>query len=227
MKRLFFSWFLISIVCFSGCAGFQGKPRPVGPLIEEIPPELNLSWEILDYRDKDSGGDIPLWLSSYLEGGIPAVEKQKEYENYYVFISMNSGSNLGALEQWNIGFSPNTDFARLAADRIERRFLKAAGTYPDDEYGSFFLALIRAASDALWQGVVRDSDFWLLLHSPEADGAAQSRETYNYFILVKGQKALLVPQIRALIQDVKPDDPLSTEQNAAINRVRERFFEGF
>jgi len=181
----------------------------------------------MDFRGKDSGGSIPQWLSSYLEGGIPAVEKQKEYENYYVFISMNSGSNLAALEQWNIGFSPNLDFARLAADRIERRFLKAAGTYPDDEYGSFFIALIRSASDALWQGVVRDGDFWLLRNFPEADGVAQSRESYDYFILVKAEKALLVPQIRTLIQNVKGEAPLSNEQTAAVNRVRDRFFEGF
>ena len=195
--------------------------------MEEIPPEL--SWEILDYRDKASGGDIPLWLSYYLDRGIPAVERLREFEAYYVFVSMNSGANLAALEQWNAGFSPDLDFARLAAARIEKRFFEAATAYPDDEYGSFFIALIRSASDALWEGAVRGSDFWLLRNysDADADGAAVSQESYDYFILVKVEKNRLVPQIRALLQNVQPEEPLSANQTAAVNRVRERFFEGF
>ena len=191
-------------------------------------PEQNLSWEILDYRGKSSGETIPQWLNSFLEGGISAVERLEEFQNYYTFISMNSGTNINALKQWSTGFSPDLDFARLIAVRIENRFLRAARTYPDEAYGSYFIALIRSASDALWEGAVRDSDFWLFRTFYETDDEDRSSwEHYDFFILVKVEKNLLVPQIRTLLENVQPQDPLSPDQNAAVSQVQRQFFESF
>ena len=184
-------------------------------------------WEILDYRNKASGENIPQWLNSFLEGGIAAVERLIEFENYYVFIATNSGNNINALEQWNTGFSADLDFARLAAVRIEDRFIEDARSYPDDEYGSFFIALIRSASDAFWQGAVRDGDFWLFRRFFNDDEAEVERESFDYFILVKVERALLTSQITTLLGNVRPEYPLSSDQQNAVNRVRERFFDSF
>ena len=204
----------------------RGKPGPI-VTTEEPKKEEILVWEILDYRDMASGGSIPIWLNSYLEGGVSAVEKLEEFRNYYIFMGMNSGSNFNALEQWNEGFIPELDFARLAAVRIEKRLLAAVKTYPDDEYGSYYIALIRSASDALWNGAERESDFWLLRSFPDADDLAVSRESYDFFILVKIRKSFLITQVRKLFESVKPEVSLTTDQQSAVNLVQERFFEGF
>ena len=214
---------------FSGCISFQKQPGP-GETMEEIPPEPELSWEILDYRNKASGGTIPQWLSSYLEGGIASVERLGEFQNYYVFVSVNSGTNYNALEQWNAGFSPDLDFPRLVAMRIEKRFLDAATTYPDDAYGGYYIALIRSASDALWRGAVRDSDFWLhrsFVDANDVEGLEAIRESYDYFVLVKAEKKILTPQITELLKSIKPETALSSDQAAAVKQVQDRFFERF
>ena len=229
MKRLSFSKVYVSIILvvyFSGCLIFQQRPDPRAP-VEVTRQEEIFFWEILDYRNSASGESIPQWLDYFLDGGIAAVEQLEEFENYYVFVSMNSGNNLNALEQWNTGFSPDLDFPRLAAVRIENRFLHDARSYPDNEYGSYFLALIRSASDALWQGAVRDGDFWLLRRFYDADGVVLNWESYNYFILVKVERDVLTPQITTLLRDVRPEEPLSTDQQRAVNRVVEQFFENF
>ena len=224
---LFFLLILLAgIMCFSACIIIQSKPGPL-VITEEPRKEENLAWEILDYHDKASGGSIPVWLSSYLEGGINAVEKLEEFSNYFVFIGMNSGGNFNALEQWNESFLPELDFARLVTVRIEKRLLAAVKTYPDDEFGSYFIALIRSASDALWNGAERDSDFWLLRSFPEADDMVISRESFDFFILVKIRKPLLTTQIRRLFENIKPELPLTADQQTAVNLVQERFFEGF
>jgi hypothetical protein len=41
------------------------------------------------------------------------------------------------------------------------------------------------------------------------------------------EKRLLASQIRILFQNVRPLSPLSRDQNAAVTRVQENFFDGF
>jgi hypothetical protein len=186
-----------------------------------------MSWEILDFQNKDREGVFPSWVSLYLTGGNRAVEELWAYQDYYVFISQNTGTNFNALEQWRAAFSADLDFARLAAVRIESRFLAAATSYPDYEYGGYFEALIRLASDAVWEGALRGDDFWLLRKFPEADGFMVRPEMFDFLILVMIEKESFASQISTLFQNVRPLSPLTRDQNAAVTRVQENFFEGF
>ena len=221
--------FLFTVIFLS--AGCLGQQRRQPFLWQEEPPDIqDLTWEILDYQNKDQGKTIPQWVNFYLEGvnsSIEKIENLAEFQDYYVFIGTNTGTNFGALRQWNTAFSPELDFARLAAMRIEKRFLNAAITYPDDEYGGYFIALIRAASDAQWTGAVKKDDFWLYRSTFDAEDPGESRENYDFLILVAVEKNLLAEQIRHLLANVNSAEPLSRYQRNAVSRVQEKFFEGF
>jgi hypothetical protein len=220
-----------------GCA--SGSPAQyTGAAEASSGGQAALSWNIVDYKDKAVGGQIPPWVSAWLEGNGGAearaesraesrAEALEEYQDRRVFIAANSGTHFNALSQWQEGFSPELDFARLAAIRIERRFLGAARKYPDDEYGSFFQTLIRAASDAEWRGCVREDAFWVKREYPGADGVQTDRESWDFLILVTVEKDTLAAQINALIQNTKPEFPITRDQAQAVNRVREQFFDGF
>jgi hypothetical protein len=184
-------------------------------------------YEIIDYKTRAGGDPVPEWVSSYLEGETAAIESLEEYQDRYVFVARNRGSNFKALEQWNLGFVPELDFARLAAVRIERRFTQAAGGFPDSAYGSYFESLIRAASDADWKGVVREDDFWLKHFIPASGENENSGESYDFIILVTIDKTLLASQIQVLLNGIKPQPPPTRDQTSAASRVRDRFFEGF
>ena len=219
-------WILLTVTLVSG--GCSGQQRRQPPLRQEEPRYGSLvSWELLNYRDRDRGGLIPAWASLYLNGNFAAIEKLPEYRDLYVFIGENSGTNFNALKQWEGAFSPDLDFARLAAARIEKRFLDAAVTYPDDEYGSYFEALIREASDAVWEGAQRKDDFWVYRSYPAEDEFSEIGQIYDFLILVCIEKNLLDEQIKTVMQNVKPEAPLSRDQRNAVSRVQEHFFEGF
>ena len=216
---------LLFILFLTGCAG-----EPVEKTVDPgtaASGETGVLWQIVDYRNRAGGGEIPGWVSAYLAGGNAAVEAFEEFQDYYVFISMNSGTNSNALLQWQEGFSPEMDVARLVAVRIENRFLSAGSGNPDRDYGSYFEALIRAASDMSWEWVLREGDFWIYRRFPESEDAPMGREVYDFFVLTIIEKSLLVSRLNALMQGIKPVTSLSRDQAAAVNRVQDRFFDSF
>ena len=226
----FFSILLLPFTVFLvGCGSRQVRQPP----LREEEPEIvrHISWEVLDYKDKDIGSSIPAWVNYYLDNNILQIENYFEFYNHFVFIASNAGTNFNALQQWMNAFSIDLDFPRLAAVRMENRFLNAAVLFPDDEYGSFYEALIRAASDAHWQGAVRAEDFWVSrsfigLDNPETE-SPETWDRYEFLILLIVEKDIMIPQIEMVLQDVQPPSPLSRYQRSAVNRVIEFFFDGF
>lgn len=215
--------FIISLL-FPGCA----SQRRSIPLREEEPQNVrDMSWTIPDYRDREKGLGLPDWVTFYLQGNIAAIENMAEYRNYYVFVSVAHSNNFSALSQWNAAFTPELDFARLAAVRIERRFLNAAAAWPDDEYGSYFECMIRAVSDARWEGAYRHDDFWLYRSFPETDEHKTDKDGFDYLILVIIRKEIMELQTKIILDSVVPEVPLTRDQRSAVNRVRERFFDYF
>jgi hypothetical protein len=223
------AWAAFLVLLLAACAGDpagQGEGRAVTE--EDAGGEL--VYHLTDYKTKAGGGAVPGWVEYYLGGNFispDAPEALEEYQDRYVFIARNRGTNFRALEQWARGFSVELDFARLVAMRIEKRFTQAALGFPDTVFGRYFEALIRAASDAAWEGAVREDDFWLKGFYQGADENAAGGESYDFVILVTVDKALLASQIQPLLFGVTPQAPMSRDQLAAVDRVRERFFEEF
>jgi hypothetical protein len=216
------------------CSGCVGAPAKNSSAPAESPSEsaAPLSWRLIGFKGEsaaynEKGGAIPPWVAAWLEGGGAAVETLEEYQDYYVFIAVNSGVNFNALEQWQEGFSPELDFARLAAARIENRFLGAVQTHPDNDYGSFFETIIRAASDTEWKGMVREADFWIKREFPDADGVETDRESWDFLILITVEKDTFAAQFNTLMGNTKPEFPINRDQTAAVNQVWEKFFNGF
>jgi hypothetical protein len=210
----------MAVLC--ACSGEPAKvvirPESAGP-VEQRRETL----PILDYQDAAAGRAIPEWLICFLAQGSQGVEELEAYRDSYAFVAENWGTNFKALGHWTAGFTAAQDFPRLAAVRIEQRLLRTAVLYPDDEYGEFFAALVKKASDAVYIGAVKTDTFWIKQRAPEN---APGREQYVFFVLVTVGKSLLQTQIQALLAETVPSAP-SREQAAAINRVKETFFEGF
>jgi len=207
---------------------------------------------VTDFRDRDSGYEMPEWVALWLEGGVQAVETLEAHEGRHVFVSRNQGSSLNALHQWAQWFTPELDFPRLAAARIEERFLSGVSR-PDNVYGSFFVSLIRMASDAQWTGAVREDDFWLHRRfypaenngdefaAPQnsfADGGfffdgflfsplPEIEEVWEFLILVSIDRDLFASQLDTVFRSVSPNPPPTRDQVNAANRVIDTFFDGF
>lgn len=227
-KKRLRAWFFLAGMLFSGCVGQQ---RARLPYIADEPPETaEANWIIVDYKNRDHGEEIPEWVNFFLENNISSIEKLNDNQGCYTFLGINSGTNFQALRQWRDAFNPDLDFARLAAARMEKRFLAFAASYPDDEYGGYFEEMIRAASDARWTGAIKQDDFWIYRHfqgEDEITGTASDKPLYDFLILVVIDKGTLAAQINTLLRNVQSPVPLTRDQRNAVARIQERFFEDF
>jgi hypothetical protein len=215
----------------------QAQGRAQGSAYTGTPPLE--PFEIMDYEAKAEGGDIPEWVSRYLAEGVRGVEEIPEFQDKYVFVGLGEGPNFKALSQWEAAFTPAQDLARLVASRIEARLIAAAQTaIPDDTYGAFFETLVKNASNARYQGAVKETSFWVRQFPPvdeaetdeesEEQGSIETdREIYDFLILIGIDRNQLEPQINSLFNAVKTELNPKRDQAAAINRVGEKFFEGF
>jgi hypothetical protein len=213
------AFILSSCITDSGRRAFE---LPVIPVEEVKPPR---PFTILDYKNKTTGAAIPEWVNLYLNSGLREVEALKTYQGNFVFVYRNEGNNFNALQLWKENFSAELDFPRLAAARIEARF-SAAVPYPDEEYGSFYEALIRAASDASWTGAAMADDFWIRKKYP-ANETEDEQENWEFLVLVTIEKSRFSSQLETVFKNINPVPPPNVNQIAAANRVKEQFFEKF
>jgi hypothetical protein len=227
MKPFFrISGALLGFWLFFACAGEPPKII-IRPEDQEKPPDQRETepYTLINHQDAAAGKDIPEWVDLFLEQGAGAVEGMEAFSGRYVFIGVNRGNNSKALAQWAEAFTAAQDFPRLAAVRIEQRLIRAASLYPDDEYGEFFETLVKNASDAAYSGAVKEADFWILRRLHE--DSSPRREQYDFFILVTIEKTLFQAQVRGMMNNMSPAVPPTRDQAAAVNRIRETFFEDF
>ena len=174
---------------------------------------------IIETKSGSSARSIPGWLLTYIDGGNRAVEQIDFYKDKYVFIDVNEGENFSLLNKWAENFTTEQDFAILAAIRIEERMIQTSSLYPDDEYGKFFLAMVKNAYSAEYQNAVKEETFWFKKSSPA--------EIYYYFILITIDKIKMQSIIRDMIARAYTEASPSGSQGVSVNRLRQTFFEGF
>jgi hypothetical protein len=207
--------FLIT-ACFAAPAAFVD----LGPM--PAYQERNSITEIIDYEN-----DMPEWVSRYNSAGLAGIEALPEYADRYVFISRQIGNSLEPLLLWAAGFSVERDFPRLVSARVQERFIADSGGNPGDEYGGYFEAMVKSASDTAFQGASREGSFWIKKRIFEDDGVSPAGEVYEYLIMTSIDRETLQRQINMLLITTRPDKPLVGKQSAASMRLRLNFYEGF
>jgi hypothetical protein len=214
----------LGALLFSSC--LIQPPKPTVKLV--IAPEEDKEkreFVILDYKDKNKGENIPEWANSWFTSGVREIETLNAYRGRFVFIQRNEGNNFNALDLWKNGFNAELDFPRLAASRIEAR-LCAGVPHPDAEYGAFYEALIRGASDALWAGAVSQGDCWIQKrYLPSED--APEEVAWEFLILVTIEKAYFSSQLNSVIESLNLNPKPTEEQKISISHIKERFYDGF
>jgi hypothetical protein len=234
------------ILALSGCLLSRRREIPL-PGVPEKPAVAageeeggsvsNFTLQIQDYEGRSAGGSIPEWVNRYFAEGAGSVEKMAEYQGKYLFVAKNQGINPKALSQWQAAFSPFQDFAQLAAARIEARLTRGAGgNYPENVYGPFFEAVVKKAYDTKYQAVQKGKGFWVYLlpqglpavpgeGEAEAEGAA-ARPVYIFLAPLSIDRPAFETQVDGIFDSAKTDLSLTRSQEAAVERVRENFFDG-
>ncbi|MDR0465469.1 MAG: hypothetical protein LBG94_10215 [Treponema sp.] len=185
--------------------------------------------DITGTKDDSPTGYLPAWLSFYIIGGLEAVENLYRFNDKYVFVAVNESDNLAALNRWAENFSAAHDLAVLAAARVEKRMISSASLYPDDEYGLFFERMVKSAYNGEYPGAAKEETYWIKTktnNSGELIGNDQS-EIIMYFILLSIDKKTMQTVIDGLAAQTAASVTLTRNQSAAVNRLRQTFFNGF
>jgi hypothetical protein len=214
--------FALSGACASGT---ETIPLPVPGSGWNLPPEEPYS--IGNYRGSVSDGELPRWVSRYLEEGIAGLEAMDEFAETYVFVAENSGTDSGALARWARGFSPDQDIAQLVARRVQARFPGSDTGSPDREYGRYFENLVRAAADTVYEGSERRDDFWFQKEYPAGDGERPEEKVNVFLILLTIDKTALRAQLEPALAKAAEGIETTKDQASAINYLRTSFFDGF
>jgi hypothetical protein len=213
---ILFTGSFLTAACFSG----PDTPVKLGPV--SAYQERNSIAEIIDYEN-----DMPEWVGRYAASGIAGIEALPEYEGRYVFISRQAGNSLEPLRLWLAGFSVERDLPRLVSARIQARFITGGNGNPVDEYGRYFEAVVKNASDTAFEGSSREGSFWIKKRIFGDDGISPVGEVYEYLIMISVDKETLQRQINMLLTTTRTDEVSSREQATASMRLRLNFYEGF
>ena len=233
---------LLAAIIFTACSSQKGKiifrPDPV----ENVPQEQtgsSESWQIIETQSGPGETEIPVWVRSYLDGGRRGLESLDTYSGKYIFVGKNQGGNFNALQQWADSFTAEQDLPRLIVRRVERRLVASAALYPDDEYGEYFAHMIKKVSYEEYPGAVKEQIFWLkqkkIPVSGEDDDGSEIEippedidlERYEFLVLLSIDKETLQTTIQNIMTNIKTSTAPTRDQTAAINKIRQTFFEGF
>jgi hypothetical protein len=226
--------FLLAIL-FAACTSQKNKvlfiPDPAKDnLYGQSDPNETL--QIIETKNGPGETGIPEWVHRYYESErLRSIESLNAYSGKYVFVGENRGDNFHALQQWANSFTTAQDLSRLIVQRTEQRLIDGASLYPDDEYGEYFVILIKKVSDGEYAGAVKEQTFWLKqkvqsINTNEEDSVTVF-ERYVFLILVSIDKELLQNQIQKIMEEIKPAVSPTRNQTTAINRIKTAFFEGF
>ena len=200
-----------------------------------LPPKQEIPvLRILDYRNRNEGANLPLWLRRYLDNGIAETESLDAYQGSYLFIASIRSARLSVITQWLGNYYPDRDFARLAAQRIQKRFERGLTDKPPDMmYGPNYEQAIKTAYSYSFWGAIRQDNSWVLaLPAIQDEETKPEQARYWGFILVSIPRETLEIQVNELLSKVANSKTrggrhATKEQNAAFDHIKERFFEQF
>ncbi|MDR1147457.1 MAG: hypothetical protein LBK66_02385 [Spirochaetaceae bacterium] len=218
------------------------------------PAESSRIIEILDYQGYSGGVELAGWVSVYINGGIPALEKLDEFAQYYVFVAEQYSSNLDTLRQWADNFSVEHDFPQLVFLRVYRRLTSNISSNPDELYGSFFETMVKRTASRRWPAAQKNGEIWALVRrvpsgppsgasdeesATQPDGASAAQpgsepanwyddsKLYSYLILCVIDKAEIENSLKMLMNDIVIDKTFTRAQSSAINSIKSNFFNDF
>ena len=217
--KIIFSLNIFILIFLLSCTG-QNKAFIPDPDFSVYAAEKKIEIDdIIKTKTNVPAGSMPEWLLLFAEGGNKAVEQIDSFKDKYVFVSVNEGANFLLLNKWAENFSTEQDFAVLAAVRIEERMIQGASLYPDDEYGAFFLTMVKKAYSAEYQNTAKEDSYWFV--------KASAPDTINFFLLITIEKNTMQTVIRNMMTQAYSETSPRGAQGLAVNRLRQNFFEGF
>lgn len=217
MKKVILMTIVAALVAtaFMSCVSQPKKDddKTAKPTLAPPPPP-----QIIEHKTSDFGGNVPKWV----EKTALEMEKDKEYEDYYVFIVDESGQNLDGLKTYSKNFVAADAVARMVSNRVESKFVGAAAG-DKDMLETYMEQVVKNVSQAQFSGLRVNDEFWVKKRYFMQDGSVD-KEEYRYLFLITVPRKSIDDAVRNGFD--KAPKPKTEEEKAAVDRVKDAWGEG-
>jgi outer membrane murein-binding lipoprotein Lpp/Holliday junction resolvase RusA-like endonuclease len=171
--------------------------------------------------------DLPQWLSSYLDSGVPGVEKLPDYKDKYCIVAdeMGTGNNTKVLQQlltWVNNFNAQQQIGAQINTRVASVFKANENKVPDNEESRRkFSNAINTLISASYSGARKEGDWWV---KQRVESKGQETEIrYTVYVLYSIPKKTLEDQIVTQVGKIKKENPgLDAAFDAVTATILER-----
>ena len=207
-KKIIAAAGLFTLLCASlfAQAGLKGKD----PVMNTGTPE------VIDYKGKALGSEIPGWVKAVSDGAIRKVYKSLEIDQSEdkIFVIYNTGKDLDFLKIWTDQIDARAEVVNAIETTIAQTVeseLKTANV--NDAATKEKKARIYSASmtNLTLNGLMKEADYWIKTRTPKVDVKTPEKTSdydieYTYYVVFSINKANFDRQMKAAMDDVPDND---------------------
>jgi hypothetical protein len=192
---------LLMAVSLAACASSREAKQP-----DRISLTSSGKVEIIEHKGTQYGqSELPQWVASYIDRGLPAVEALPDYKGKYCIIAEEYGPALQQLMTWVNNFNAQQQIGAQISTRVASTFKANENKLPDnDDSKRKYSNAINTLVAASYSGARKESDWWT--HQRVTQGK-ESTERYSAIVLYSIDKKILDDQIKAQVSKLKDGTP--------------------
>lgn len=171
--------------------------------------------EVIDYKGKTLGSEIPGWVKAVSDGAIRKVYKSLELDmsEDKIFILYNKGNDLDFLKVWTDQVDARAEVAssieQTVAQTVESELnVRHADTQTKERKAKIYSA---SMTNLTLNGLAKEADYWIKTRTPKTDVKTAEKASdydieYTYYVVFSIDKSKFDRQVTAAMDDVPDND---------------------
>lgn len=216
---------LLVAISLVACASGPAKNAKAGSLADSK--SVNRP-EIIDYKGSEFNANPPEWIQVYIESDISGVEKLSRYKDKYCVVVEIDGQDKEGVMLALSNLKAPVEIAGRISTRVQQRFA-GAQVGDTDKLENYMENVVKVSREASFSGFGKEGETWTYLQYFKPGKKKEPDKTlYRGYQLWAIDRAVLQKQIDAMLNgEAKKQVAKTPEKQAAIDRVKEAFYEGF
>ncbi len=172
--------------------------------------------EVIDYKGKALGSEIPAWVKAVSDGAVRKVYRSLELDmaEDKIFVLYNKGSDLDFLKTWTDQVDARAEVAssieQTVAQTVESE-LKAVKSTSQEEKERKAKIYSASMTNLTLNGLMKEADYWIKTRTPKTDVKTPEKASdydveYTYYVVFSISKTNFDRQVTAAMDDVPDND---------------------
>lgn len=172
--------------------------------------------EVIDYKGKALGSEIPAWVKAVSDGAVRKVYRSLELDmaEDKIFVLYNKCSDLDFLKTWTDQVDARAEVAssieQTVAQTVESE-LKAVKSTSQEEKERKAKIYSASMTNLTLNGLMKEADYWIKTRTPKTDVKTPEKASdydveYTYYVVFSISKVNFDRQVTAAMDDVPDND---------------------